>query len=462
MKDWNNLDKHLNSLSKQEETNPPSFVWDDIGHHLDTKNERKRRRFLFLILSLILLSFIIGLALNQNPIIGNNKLAKNHNSQIIKNRDLPTESENTYDIKENIEIFSDENEVKEISLTSKKNAQEKTAYHENISKTASSNNQTRINNKPSSQRIHSYSSSNSTSETMKPTPSSNSTLLSKPINTSNSTTNTISSFIGNQRPMMAGILSLKLNSNFLKLIPSKIEKLTLELSPTNEIGKPVAVSSSKYFIQLSTLIGRHNTHLNKNSANQNHYRFNTESNWYSWGAKINGAFCLNQYLYISTGLSFIESRDKFEYRAELVQLDETMNSVASTEFRTVKANYYNLGDISYRQLNIPLSLGIQTEKGIVTIGMESGVIFNAQFKTEGKVQTANMEFSRLENESIYKSNIGFGMSNSGFVGLKMNENNSLIMKGSYLQYFSNTTLPQELEQSKLSLFVLELGYRFSF
>lgn len=207
-----------------------------------------------------------------------------------------------------------------------------------------------------------------------------------------------------------------------------------------------------FFFEIGTLLGRHNTNLRSEVSTDLFYRSNSESNWYTWGIKARISYRLLEHFFVKTGIDFIESRDKFDFRSQF--LFPSSNQLSSNAFR-----FFSVGDLTYRQLNIPLALSAEKTYGKFFYGLEGTLLFNLNFKAEGKIQTGLESISRVENLNIYKNRLGLGYTGALILGTKLKSNNSLYLRPTYARYMSNTNVANAEVISNLSQFYIEFGLR---
>lgn len=460
MKDLDKLEKHLKTTAEKQESTPPSFIWDEIDKALPKKKDRKRRFFLWFFFGFS----IFGLAIIQqgyfNP----------QDNTIDGHRSLTEQPAGN----STVEVLKDDKIMNNVSLHKESNQDEKEQVaHKEVTE--------RINNPQDASafradiQTQSEFSSKATKqnslETDHKTISKNkSQSLDKDVTSETNMINIFSEEIINPKepsPDKSGkfhsIENLKgitlYNSSMRNKVRqhiSLLDHMTLEEVSIPNSNSPNSIG--KFFFEFSSLIGIHTTHLN-NIDTLEPYRINTESNWYTWGVKINLGLRISDFVYVRSGIDFIESRDKFTFEKEFIQLVPATNTMA---FSTANGTYFNIGDITYRQWNIPVTIGYEKKRKQFIYGIEGTTLVNFNFKSEGKTQVGPSSFSRVEDQAIYKNRLGLGFSAALMIGINLSENNAIYFKPNYTRYLSNTSVDKSSVKNKLSLYYLEFAYRKSF
>lgn len=503
MKDLNKIEEQFKSLSDKQEATPPSFIWDELDKELPKKN--RTRSFLWFFVGFS----ILGLVFIQQQYFGS--VNSNANNQSYSSKDLIKKKTEKPNSKESITATVNNNEEKENYKSSRqiKSTVAEVISNQKIESIASELKETTIREEQLSEKL--------LSEERNKTKLVNHELTDK-VNSFKTTPTTTSRNIVDNKAADRTITKLKDDitipaaENKLKsetelvtseLVTSELAKQSNKisektkaklLSPANalqessivtidkiggrysllestkeqanpyankyenvDLSKLVANSSSsrnRIFIEIGSLLGSHNTHLSEDTLSN--YRLETESNWYTWGAKMSLGYQLSRNFYVKSGISFLESRDKFNFESESFKLVETGDTIP---YSTVKTTYYNKGDITYRQWSIPLTLGYERQNGKLVFGIEGTAMFNMSFKSEGKTLLGPNSFSRVENEGIYRTNLGIGYSGALLLGIKLNDSSALYAKPSYARYLSKTSLENAEVESKLSQYYLEIAFR---
>ena len=489
MKDFNKLEEHFNSLANEKEATPPPMIWGDIEKQLPKK--KKNRSFFLILMFLgvcfsgvglfVLRAFDMQEQLNDNlpnDLEGSNTLNR-------ETRPLPNDS---------VTINNLENQKKEISSSILKNEKLLNNTGSNIKRREelvnrkidsndkkASDQKLKLNHlnawnhlKQSYLKNKSLNNSNYNYESSSQQIESPSLVISK-------TNDEVSSVVFESEESKKELIQITGRISEEKLNQTKLEKDILELRlpilplieltkkgiPVFKISesweKEMAIiiedkSTSNWFFEIGSLIGIHNTHLTPIRDSIVIDRRITESNWYTWGVNASLGYRFSDHFYVKSGISFTESKDKFNFYKEFVELDTT----SAFSFTTTKMAYFNVGDITYRQLNIPITIGGGITNGRFSYGIEGSALFNFKFIPEGKIQVDEMNFSRVENKNIYKSKLGLGFSTSVFLGYQLNESSGLYIKPTYSRYITNTNLATANTTSKLSLYYLEMTYRYRF
>ena len=177
--------------------------------------------------------------------------------------------------------------------------------------------------------------------------------------------------------------------------------LAYELDENLQLLEGAESKNSRVFFEINSLIRIHDIDLGVEASEDSLVRRNTESNWYTWGVKAQIGYQLTKSVFIKSGIDFIESRNKFDFRSEFLL-------PSSTQFSSTAFRFFSVGDLSYRQFNIPLTIGLEKANGKLIYGLEGTALLNFSFRAEGKIQTGSESISRVENLDIYKSSLGLG------------------------------------------------------
>ena len=255
------------------------------------------------------------------------------------------------------------------------------------------------------------------------------------------------------------IVALVKNEHFISI--AKAEKANPTFNSSTKLHPQKKPKKNRLFVDLGGLVGFHNTQVTSTNTRELNYRKNTEKNWYTWGTSLQLGYRLSDKFYVKSGIETLLSRDKFELMQNNVILEDVVDNTV-LNYQVTTGTYFNKGDITYRQINIPLTIGCETTLGKLVLGMEATGITNLQYLTEGKIQTGTLTFSKVEDEPIYKKNIGVGLRAAVTVGTKLNQHSSLYLRPTVSKYLNNTNLSTYEVDSELNQYFLELSYRFSF
>jgi len=475
MKDFNRLEKHLNDLASKQEKNPPAFVWDQIDDKLPKKKKKKKSRFFWFLLLGFLITVTAGYlwintdtnSLNSDvPTISNDSnlqlvaVEKSVKTNELKEASLDVSKEqgaNVPEVKESLinknQAVIDDKEGNVISkfndVTSSKVIQKTNEIESRFKEKSLNNTISETYNSPGKETF-----SNSSDQIVLQNPTIGQTI--KSINRSSS---------DKEEKINDGkvtLLEIDALASSLMLLPSTVENLDLDLM----IQKPLIQESldenieRTLFIDFGVLGGIHNTNLTESDSSAM-FRKSTESNWYTWGLSTQVGLQLNKNVYLKSGIEYINSRDKFDFERSNVKLEETPDS-SENQFRISRANYYNIGDITYQQFNIPLTIGGEVTKGKYRMGMELTSLFNVKFLTEGKIRTGDLVFSRVQDEQTYKSSLGLGVRAAFTVGMDLSDKSSLYVKPTWSKYIGNTNREGNRVSSNLAQYYLELSLRRRF
>jgi len=481
MNDLNKLEKHLKTTTETQKSTPPSFVWDEIDKAIPKKKNNRLRLFICFFFGLVF--FAILIFQGQNFTGQKNKISTRYYSAEQEETLLTEGKTNKLSESKNDSPVADKNGLA-AKVTTNKEIEVKQKQKQIKTNETAPIKVDEINSRASQEKK--IPNSNKPIGGNKPKEQNPNPLLAVNDRRNDNMINSNSqSDINTGQLIQQKILSektidkvenivfenkLTLENSFIDIPQIARLDISVQRSDDRNIkinGFAMYINSgelpvdepnqrNKFFLDFGSMIGLHNTHLSQTQSGAAAYRLNTESNWYTWGAKLNFGFKVSKNLYLKTGVDFIESRDKFAFNRDVVQM---VPSNDSSIFNTVSGTYFNVGDITYRQWNIPITIGIERESGKFIYGFEGTALYNMRFSSEGKTQVAEADFSRVENEQIFKSKLGFGYSGALMIGAKLNENNILYIKPSYTRYMSNTSLENSPVESKLSLYYLEFAYR---
>ena len=492
MKDLNKLEAHIKSLAEKQQSTPPPMVWTEIDKALPKKkNNRKDLFFLFLIGALIIVFSIAQfdlLNLKSNKNIERSYSEKSHTAQEVisksANLNVITQTDSEINKESSLqETMTKSEDIEQGALKEKKIIPEKKNAANNaknsmlktqqdltslISSIQTKNKESESNESESNFNIIKKRKKSTVSNERNKSKLSFNSKPSKQLANQNKLANNlikstnqkmISGLPLSENASMTYLLGIKLiEPSFFPIMNRKSPEIKFDrYHDTSFEGTNSSSDRSKYFLEIASIIGFHDTHLDNEQGSTNTYRSDTESNWYTWGTRLAFGYHLTNSLYLKTGLEFIESRDKFSFEKEMIQLLES-----TSNFSVVQGSYFNRGDITYRQWNIPLTIGIEKQKGKLIYGLEGSALFNLRFKSEGKVQVGEFDFSRVENEAIYKNSLGLGYRAALMLGINLTERNALYFKPSYAQYLSVTNLKNALVNSKLSQYYLEVAFKKRF
>ncbi|MBO6516820.1 MAG: hypothetical protein JJ975_09750 [Bacteroidia bacterium] len=221
------------------------------------------------------------------------------------------------------------------------------------------------------------------------------------------------------------------------------------------------------FVEFGGLLGRHiATRSNETSLTDVYGQ--TEKEWYSWGAFVGYGRQFNKYLYASAAINLIQQKAKFEYATTsatrlIVDLDPITGDPIET--RTQTGTLLNQGEVRYTTWDGVLTLGILLNPGKTnkwTLALEPGLAYNATLQSTGKVMISSTTVSRIENEDLFKSNLGIGLHNQVVLERSLRKSLSFLVKPYHRFYFDSwntNSNPQEINMHNMGV---KLGLRQRF
>lgn len=470
MKDIDKLEAHFRAEAEKQASTPPEFIWDEIDKQLPKKKKKDRLLFWFFLgLSICTIAFFqkdAFISKGQNDLSQSKSLEPTEKRYADEIDNTDKISHNSTNYTENKTIQSSQSETSTTSqiVTSQKDFQQGTSLdnnYENKIVPSKSELETKAQRQLSSSTKVTDGSQNTlvesaTKDSDKLVQNWNSVAQQSTLH-SESNLNSNKATQENTLPQKNGLQNIS-ESSISQLSLLAIAQLTIEnrsipnLSSdflSRDIDEP---KNNRFFFEISSLIGSHSTRIRGEESEALVFRRDTETNWYTWGVKARIGYQLPNNFYIKTGLDFIESRDRFRFQESTVQLVATPESLNTTRF-------FSIGDITYRQLNIPLGIGVEKTKGKYIYGIEGTALFNVNFRAEGKIQTGPSSISRVENSDLYKNSLGLGYSAALTFGTKLSDRNSLYFRPTYSRYVSTTNLDGTEVTSNLSQFYLEVAFR---
>jgi len=477
MKDFNKLERHLNDLASGQEQDPPENLWDNIEEALPRK--KKKKALLFLLFGLILgygLIFLVYPGKNtfadQSSILEAASTKEDNapfsSEVIVTTKDLQSEAsqmkkdetEFSKSIPSSLKIGNDLSE----DWLDKNPNEEK--FNQPLAIETSSSSSSSSSNELIDIEDVAYPNSSSTKiiEASPDTPTQLNPEFSyaPSINVEEQIErNKLDDFypvVISEIPFL-GIGKMDDSREYFVLTEDKKSEVKLFPKPQDE-----SLDSdlrSKYFIDFNVLAGTHATGLEENDTT-GYYRSSTESNWYTWGVSTQVGLRLKNGVYFKTGVEYIDSRDRFSFERSNVKLEDLVDTMPN-QFSIVGYTYFNVGDISYKQFNVPLSIGAELDKGKFKLGMELSSVFNLKFSAEGKIRTGDLSFSRVENEKgVYRSSLGLGLRAAFTFGMDVHDRGTIYLKPTWSKYFNPTNHVDNPVNSKLNQYYLEMSYRYKF
>ncbi len=474
MKDLEKLEAHFRSEAEKHGSTPPPFIWDEVNSNLPQEKKKKKRLFYWILLGLS----ICSIAFLQRDRFITSEQYRIHQSQ---SSDSSIQHQSNIDSKDKIidntvtyhkqSIDGNNSEMSSIVTSTKFNQDQE--IQSDLNTKTKSHYDTKINGGIKSSRLNSSMKSKTSSleKTIILAEQNNHSSVIKRWDKEENLTAITSSVIMHSQNQIAtstediiiglhnhtvtvldGLPMLRASPFNLKAPIPPVLPIEYDLDNSAKPLDGVEQKTNSFFFEISSLIGTHNTDLTSELPVDSFYRSSSETNWYTWGAKVRIGYQLANSFSVKTGVDFIESRDKFNFRGETIL-------PSSTQLSTTGLRFFSEGDLTYRQLNIPLTIGIEKTKGKVVFGLEGTLLLNLSFSAEGKIQTGLTTISRVENLEIYKRSLGLGYNGALILGYQISKQNSLYFRPTYSKYLSMTSKEDNDVTSNLSQYYIEIGFR---
>ena len=340
MEDFNNIEKHFKGLSETDSPVPPQEIWENISSDLKQHKSKNRMVWIFLIPLLVLVG--MGLFVNQIQSGELEKLTKETIELSSKSNDkastksfLSNKNED-FKIDEKLDNLKKSNpEVKGINnsqyqgysnddkirglqnakpdhnLKSKSKVLSKAikAYEDLSVKTAAA---VQVQTSSEKKEILNFKS-----DLLENIPDRNLGFEADKINDG-----TVLIDVSNETASLQNEMKDLIQVSMIKPIPDvyksengRIKLLQMESRNipefTSQMIEPLRNAKAHFFINLSLNAGIHNTGLSLKDLEKEDYRSPNETNWYTWGSKIDLGYRFSNHLYMTTGISFFQSKDKF-------------------------------------------------------------------------------------------------------------------------------------------------------
>lgn len=405
------IDKKLRELEYGQQTTPPATAWQGIENKINIKNSGRKYIFIFSIFAITTAAAVLNHFTSFN----------------IQDQASITDFKNSTAL---VTI----NEAEHSLLASQKD----TPLHENSTDTA-----TKINNvarkivNTSTSRLKTATSNQKDSPlNYLTTPKHFSQTIQEITKTGNKLVfDTINTVTINKNKTKSEVYT----SGFQK----KIEEETTLISKTNQtsIVHKRRRKSTGYFIEIGGVMGSHRKQFTPETSNTN-LRQETEKEWYTWGAYIGAGLKFTDNFYGSAQLNWTQQKDKFSIKREniskiIIEDDKSGSQTVSTKTGT----WISEGEINYNTLNGVVLLGYQfldeKKSEIFNLGLESGMMYNMKLNTKGKIAIDDYTVSKVEDENIYKTNLGIGVTAQLVAQINLTDKMSLLVKPYFNTYFNN-------------------------
>ena len=441
-----NTESKIRKTAKDQKTDPPSFVWNNINRELHPM-ESKRRYIIWL------LGFVL---IGGGAIISINNIGTNKNDNYTKKISLQSSQVNSEEEK-TATIFENHNYIEQNEISKKENKSTLYATNNII--------QQKINIK-SINGIQ-YQLDKGDPKNTSNTISENPYIVNHNFDILRSNTSTSSSVFSKETSSLE--MESRINYNYTSVTTLELKSLThnRKALPYIEYPKTETEFDIRPFIEFGLLGGIHSINISQGQdQNLSNLRRNSESSWYSTGAYSHFGLNLSNHWHLSFGLEWITSKDKFEHKKEgvtkmIVTFDPSSGSAIDTSF--VSGTILDRGDITLHMIDIPISLGYTISKSKWEFGAEATALLNIKTVVEGKALSNNEMGSSLNGqENIYNNYFGIGFKGSLLIGRKINDDYTLRIRPSYKTYLNSINRDGYALPTRYNLFSLSVGLQKKF
>lgn len=450
MKSYNDIEKKMKQLAGSQKTPPPAMVWDKIDASL---NDKPKRRFGYLWLTLGVFIFIAGgFFYNsfQNSSTKGSKInihtkpstltESNHGSTIKNIDDNISNSKSTINLEEteiNDKPIANQNKTthsNEIVSTDIKEIIKDVAVKKSSFKTTKKNNHTK----------HSIEKN---------------TVLEVNIK-ENKTIPILPSSLKNQFDTSVNTKKLPIEITAIQRLKNKllfdIKWLVLAFTKASLNNTDADEKESKFYVEMSTLIGFHNKDLEGDETSKNLIlsRKNSERPWYTYGGKFNIGYNIFENISIGTGIHWTQAKEKF-YHEE--------NELRFIDAYPTFGKLVDTGEVKYTMIDVPLFINYrkQASNGLY-FGTELGLVYNLSFSGVGKILNEDLYISYTSSEDsqrIYNKRQGLGFSGSLVFGKEFNNGLCLNIKPTFKQYLSRLNRDGYTINTTMQFFTLDVGLK---
>jgi len=437
---YKQIEQKMKHVASKEATPAPSFVWDNIEDALN-ENERGRKGYFWL--------FLGGLLLIGTYVLFQKNTVVKENSNTVLTSEIAQTIE-TIDVKKSV-ISANENIEKEIIVGSESDVYvpvKALLEDDEIQKNTFKN---------------------------KSIPKVEKTFVTSPEIVNND-------FFTERTTSKKNLLKEKTPENFQerqvenlsKIALSDLDFLAIDLPKLdynrNKIscpsfgGKTINLNP---FIEINGVGGMHFKNLD-GTANQSlsEARNQTEKMWYSYGGNVAVGLNLSSNLYLGAGIEWGQAVDEFYYSDDAVtQLIITFDPETSQPIDTslVLGVLENKGDIRYTTIDIPVFIGFTKQFRTFELGLESGLLYNLSFQTEGKIINEQLDISKIsEEQNIYKKELGLGLRTSLVFRKTMGNGLSFQVKPTFKMYLDDINHTDYILPTTLQFARLNIGLRKDF
>ncbi len=453
MKKWENLEESLRLEINTGVTEAPSFVWDNIESALDQNN---KRRPLFWILGAGL-CLLTGLFLTYSTL--SETASQEQNDAVVIHPDLVEPNPSNKNTVTALTTPTDESNTADSGLIRElKTANTKTATNRLVSEKKKERKK-----KP-------------TPELTNQSDTPDLELRKKEILPKASVSEKLSLLRSEALEKEANSSPVKVllekERAALPLLNIEVKGGTEVLRLSDKVNCPTFSNKIKKtpFVEINGLLGRPIKTLSSSDVSSQELldaRNDSENSWYAWGGNIAAGLYFNRNLYAGAGLEWSQSKEKFDFTQEsLVKMIITFDPVTSLPIDTsfVSGNLIEKGEIRYSSLDLPLFVGYQKSFKKWEIGIEGALLFNLNFKVEGKIFNKSLDIERVETASTetYKNNVGLSYRASVVFRRFFGNGYSFHVKPTYRR-FANQIQQVDYElQTKMSQVRIDFGVRKDF
>ena len=467
-KDLRNNERYLKELADKHKPVPPPMVWDEIEQVLD-KDRGKKRLFPFIWTCSV---FLVG-AIMVIHLSGNGDKAAPLAEQETMSSDYHKQSDtNPKDIQTGADVSEDNNEVIHNEVNPEQIKQEQRAtLLKTKSETIPSPSNNQGTQKTNAEKPGSYvtqqqsiklntASVDKSSEANTNTSNSNTTAINTKDDISRQSLSTSSSLEEKNSLQIATLQRLEWVRRSLETsIPHPTLSKNLTAIPLSRYRRR-GYLSSPWFVEFGGGIGRNLNNPALVDTEQNRFRLDTESKWYSWSASLKLGYQFDNDWYTTLGVDLNQTKNRFDFfRRDVSSLIVSENE----RFEITNSDFFTTGETNYTFADIGLSIGQRVHIDKWHFSLEGGPIFNLLFNANGKVQVGDLEFSRLEaQDNYFKTRIGVGARLSAMLDYPISDQLWISLGPTYHQYFSTVSAAQNPLEERNAILQVKAKVRYHF
>lgn len=252
--------------------------------------------------------------------------------------------------------------------------------------------------------------------------------------------------------------------NHTPLLPTSISS-TMSISFRDEGPCPPWTDnkSHKYFVEFGGLVGSHRKQYQSNSE-LSMARDGTEKEWYTWGSYLGVGVSIRPQLYVKLSANFMQQKETFVYTNNTAtRLVVDMDPATGNPMRsyTQSGKYISEGEARYNTLDGALHFGFVVKPSTQTkswqLALEPGLLYNMTLSTRGKYLDSSSQVSRLEENEVYKSNLGLGIQSQLAATKQLNCHIALQIKPYHKMYFNSWNSGSNSIDVQVHSFGIQLG-----